>query len=170
MTPKERKQATETIKDYFHFMNPKEVTLDNILSIGKQLIYQKGIKGLIIDPYNELESQRPKNLTETEYISEFLKKVRQFARNNEIHVWIVTHPKKPNEEIKSAPGLYNITGSANWANKADNGISIFRTENQVEVHIKKIRFKEVGKPGKVNFKYDIPSGRYYEVTKWKKLL
>jgi len=167
MTAPERDQAIESLKDHFYFIYPEDVTINSILATAKQLIYQKGINGVVIDPYNELEHKRPKNLTETEYISEFLSKVRRFARDNEIHVWIVAHPKKPDQEIKTAPGLYQITGSANWANKADNGISIFRNmvNDQVEIHIKKIRCKEIGKIGQVNFRYEMQSGKYYEVTK-----
>ena len=87
--------------------------------------------------------------------------MRRFARDNKIHVWIVSHPKKP-LDASQAPGLYDITGSANWANKADNGISIFRQPNSdlVEVHVKKIRFKEVGEIGSTEFIYDRICGIY----------
>ncbi|MBL7123234.1 MAG: bifunctional DNA primase/helicase, partial [Candidatus Marinimicrobia bacterium] len=150
------------VDDHFHFINPKEVNIDSILEIASALIYRYGIKGLVIDPYNELDHNRPAGITETEYVSQFLSKVRRFARKKDIAVWVVAHPTKPIKDHKiSAPTAYDISGSANWANKADNALSVFRTSgNEVQIHIKKIRFKEVGKLGVVDLKYDNKNGRY----------
>jgi len=149
----------------FNFIYPEEVTLDNLLEIAKQLITRRGIKGFVIDPWNELEHKRPLQQQETDYISESLSRVRRFARDNDVHIWIVAHPTKPIKGKKlEAPSLYDISGSANWANKADCGISVFRRPDDlaVDINIKKIRFKEIGKRGEVAFDYDIESGRYKE--------
>src|SRR3990167_8044278 len=42
-------------------------------------------RGLVIDPWNELEHWRPVNLTETEYVSQTLSMVRNWARANHVH-------------------------------------------------------------------------------------
>lgn len=163
----ELSEAEEFLQDHFHFINPTTVDIDSILEIGRALIYRYGIKGLIIDPYNELDHKRPPGMTETEYVSLFLSKVRRFARLNDIAVWVVAHPTKPNtdKEIK-APTVYDISGSANWANKADNALSVFRgIDNEVQIHIKKIRFKEVGRIGIVDLEYENQSGRYLEINR-----
>jgi twinkle protein len=34
----------------------------------------------VIDPYNELDHQRPSNMTETEYVSRMLGKIKRFAQ------------------------------------------------------------------------------------------
>ena len=165
MQEKEVIDGMNFLKKRFRFICPEEVSLDNLFEIAKQLIARYGIKGFVIDPWNELDHKKPMMQSETEYISEALSRIRRFARDNEIHIWVVAHPTKP---IKGrdldAPKLYDISGSANWANKADCGISIFRNtrDNNVQVNITKIRFKEIGKPGTVDFDYDIPSGRYSE--------
>jgi hypothetical protein len=42
------------------------------------------------------------------------------------------------------PTLYDISGSANWANKADVGLVVFREEtvpNTAGIRIRKLRFK-----------------------------
>lgn len=39
-----------------------------------------GIRGLIIDPYNEIEHKRPAAMSETEYVSQLLGKVKRFAQ------------------------------------------------------------------------------------------
>ena len=151
------------INDHFSFIAPEEATLSNILKAAKSLIFQKGIKGLLIDPYNMLVHKRRSGISETEYISQFLAEARLFARNNDIALFIVAHPSKPVQDPKGGerkpPGLYHISGSAHWANMADNGITVFRRQD-VEVHVTKIRFQEVGKKGKALLSYDVISGRY----------
>jgi twinkle protein len=49
------------------------------------------IRGLVIDPYNEIEHKRPANQTETEYVSQLLGKVKRFAQVHGVHVWFVAH-------------------------------------------------------------------------------
>jgi twinkle protein len=87
-----------------------------------------GIRGLVIDPYNEIEHHRPASVTETEYVSQLLGKVKRFAQSNDVHVWFVSHPAKMPRDGNSLPPptLYDISGSANWANKADLGVVVHR--------------------------------------------
>jgi len=46
-----------------------------------------GIRGLVIDPYNELDHQRPTSMSETEYVSQMLTKIKRFAQHHDVHVW-----------------------------------------------------------------------------------
>jgi twinkle protein len=173
MTAAELTTAETFLQQHFHFINPPQVDIDTILEIGRTLIFRYGIKGLIIDPYNEIDHKRPPSMTETEYVSLFLSKVRRFARLNDIAVWVVAHPTKPNKDktIK-APTVYDISGSANWANKADNALSVFRGQNnEVQIHVNKIRFQEVGQIGRVDLEYEKKSGRYFEIKSkpWREI-
>ena len=63
----------------------------------------------------------------------------------------------------SAPGLYDISGSAHFANKADVGITVHRpdpTTPNAEIHIRKVRFKHVGKIGCLQMRWEKSTGRY----------
>jgi twinkle protein len=64
------------------------------------------------------------------------------------------------------PTLYDISGSANWANKADIGIVVHRDPAsdpfRAEIHVRKVRFKSVGKIGSVALRWDRATGRYSE--------
>jgi len=155
------------IGEHFKFISPDEATIDNILKLTKSLIFRNGIKGLIIDPYNMLIHKRQAGITETEYIAQFLAKVRLFARKNDIAVWIVAHPSKVRKEDReAAPSLYDIAGSAHWANMADNGLAIYRPKTGgVEIAVKKIRFSEVGQRGSAFLEYNPINGRYSESTR-----
>ncbi len=59
----------------------------------------------------------------------------------------------------------NISGSAAWFAKADLGITIHRTEDCVEVHCWKSRFKWVGQQGVACLAYNMSNGRYEDFTK-----
>jgi hypothetical protein len=50
-------------------------SIDFILDKAKDAVYRHGIRGLVIDPYNEVDHQRPNNQTETEYVSRLLTQV-----------------------------------------------------------------------------------------------
>jgi twinkle protein len=121
-----------------------------------------------LDPWNELEHRRPTDKSETEFISESLGQIRRFARFNKVHVWIVAHPtklKRKDDGTYPVPRLYDISGSAAFYNKADNGICIHRKDPrkpEVDVHVQKIRFKEIGKLGKAQLGFIADTGTYFD--------
>lgn len=169
MTPAEGGKAKLFVSSHFYFfsMNPENVTLDGLLSKARELVLRKGIKGLLIDPWNYLEHKIPVGYTETQYISESLTKITVFAKMNNVAVLLVAHPVKiPKENGKyRVATMYDIAGSAHWFNKTDNGISIYLDFDTqiVTVYVQKIRFKWIGKKGESNFKWDFSSGRYEEI-------
>ena len=153
------------------FISPPEdeVTIDTILALAKKTVLRHGIRGLVIDPWNELDHTRPSGMNETEYISKALTKIRRFSRLHGLHVWIVAHPtkmKKNDNGTYPVPTPYDISGSSHWRNKADNCITVYRDLNaegrDVEVHVQKIRFREVGKIGQVTVQWQPLSGRYQD--------
>lgn len=168
--PTELRVAKDFFNDWFTFVLPPEdqLTVDGILDLCKHLILKKGVKGIVIDPWNEIDHTRPPTMTETEYISYSLSKIRRFARQCSVHIWLVAHPtklkKEPNKNEYPVPTPYDISGSAHWRNKADNCLTIFRhiDSNEVEIHVQKIRFKDVGKIGVATLYYDMVTGRYSE--------
>ena len=130
-----------------------------------------GIRGLVIDPWNELESARGA-FSETEYIGVCLKRARQFARRYGIHLWIVAHPAKMYRDKDGSypvPSLWDISGSAHWRNKSDSGVVIYRDLSDpdskiVDIHIQKQRFRQDGAMGMASLKYNPIIGDYNEVN------
>ena len=110
-------------------------------------------------------------MTETEYISRVLSRLRQFARRTATWVGVVAHPTKLQKDPRTGeypvPTPYDISGSANWRNKADNCISFWRSfkrsDNVVELHVQKIKSKGIGKLGMQKFRWDRNSGLYTAV-------
>jgi len=161
------------INEYISFINPSEnnLSLDAIIKLAKEAIEKYKIDGLIIDPWNEIETVLREGENETQYIGRSLSKLRRFARNNNIIVYIVSHPAKmyKDKEAKkyNVPTMYDISGSAHWYNKADNGLCIYRDfENDIiDVHVQKIKFKIHGMVGAVSMRYNKTNG-CFEETGW----
>jgi twinkle protein len=189
--PNERIDSTEMagsiawMDSHFRFMKPRTdlqiANIRNIIDASARFINEHDEResktqkyGIVIDPWNELEHKRPSNQSETEYISETLAYVRQFAREYNVHVFMVAHPRilhRDKDGKRPVPTPYDVSGSAHWFNKADNCITVWRDTNpeanaqEVQVHVQKIRFRNVGKPGLVTLRYDRTSGCYHEPLK-----
>lgn len=163
-------EAKAWLNEHFHFIMPEEPTLDAVLAKAKVLVRRHGMKGLIIDPYNELDhTKRKDGVNETEYVSTFLTQLRKFARENSIHIWLVAHPAKLMKEKNGeypVPDGYTVSGSAHFYNKADNIVAVHRDvknpEAATEVHVQKIRSRWLGRRGVAYLKWRPESGRFKE--------
>lgn len=170
MTRAEIADSLQWAQDHFVFIGQEEaISIDRLLQTVKSLVTRRGIRGLVLDPWNEFDHRRPATLTETEYISECLGKLRRFARSHQLHIWLVAHPMKlrrREDETYPVPTPYDISGSAHWRNKADNCLCVWRDEQNpqdpVKLYVQKIRFREVGTVGVVDLQFNPVNGRYEE--------
>lgn len=169
MRPDEFEKSKEWLQEHFYFIAPddNELTVDKILEKAKICVQRHGIQGLSIDPWNEIDHTRPVGMTETDYISVALAKIRRFARTYKCHVWVIAHPTKLPKEVNgkyACPTPYDIAGSANFRNKADNCLAVYRDleddSKAVEIHVQKVRFREIGRVGVGQLYYCKDSGRY----------
>ena len=162
----EYKKVKEHLEENFFFIVPKDnFKLDNILDKAKSLVRRKGIKALVIDPFNRLENEIPSGMTETNYISKALDKLTEFAQKHDVMVVLMAHPNKQMKDkdgIIPAPTMYDINASANFFNKADYGIVVHRNRlvGNVEVHVQKVKFRHLGTCGTAYFYYNLNNGRY----------
>jgi len=158
-------EATQYMASNFYFILPEDdFTVDTILSRAGGLVARKGINVLVIDPYNRLEHKIPSGVSETHYISSFYDKLGNFAKRKNVMIILVAHPTKMKKENGKyeVPNLYDISGSANFYNKTDFGLTVYRDsmEQEITVHIQKVKFKHLGEPGACKFKYNINNGRF----------
>ncbi|KAK3198238.1 hypothetical protein Dsin_021653 [Dipteronia sinensis] len=132
MTVEEFEQGKEWLGDTFSLIRCENDSLPSIswvLELAKAAVLRHGVRGLVIDPYNELDHQRPSNITETEYVSQMLTKIKRFALHHSVHVWFVAHPRQLHQWVGGPPNLYDISGSAHFINKCDNGIVVHRNRD-----------------------------------------
>lgn len=175
MTHQELSEANEWISEHFFWILPEDDadwSIDQILDKCQALVHQHGVRGLVIDPWNEIEHASTTE-SETAYISRALKKIRQFGRRCGVHVFIVVHPQKLTKDKDGnypVPTLYDCAGSAHWRNKADNGLVVWRDFRNahnigVDIYVQKIRFRQNGKLGKVTLSYNRVTATYHEPSR-----
>lgn len=173
LTPEELNNGRNWVADHFWFFGLNEDTLmsvDVLLEQAKSLVRRQGVRGIILDPWSEVEHVYPPTITETQYISLALTKMRKFARVHGVHLWVIAHPTKMyrNKEGEyPLPSLYDVSGGAHWRNKADFGLVIHRPSHesqnpQVEFHVQKCRFREEGQVGYKNLLFNYTSGGFEE--------
>jgi twinkle protein len=171
MSEADLRQSLTWVRERFVFIDAKDHTpsVDWILERAKASVLRHGTRGLIIDPYNEVEASRPAHMTETEFVSQLISKCKRFAQLYGVTVFLIIHPTKisSNGEAKEPmPGLYDMAGSAHWRNKADAALVVYRDfeEGRTIVAAKKIRRQPVcGSPGSVEFVFLGADRRFQEV-------
>lgn len=169
MTQSEWNAAMRFIDDHFHFVVPESTTVAEILDKAKALISRFGCRGLIIDPWTEIElADAGGGRSEVKVLKDALGDIQRFGWRQNIHTWINAHPTKlphsDNDTETRVVGIYDIAGGAQFANKADFIISLWRDKsdplNLVDVHVKKARFQHLGDYGKTTLRFDRVTGRY----------
>ena len=154
----------------FWIYPPSGYDLDAVLIKVRQAVLRYGINFFVLDPWNRIEHQYEGS--ETKYISEALDKIANFNIQNLTHAFIVAHPIKMKQDQQTGryetPGLYDISGSANFYNKADIGITVYKQNTGEDnyyrntVYVQKVKFKYWGKTGQVDYTWNPENGRYDE--------
>jgi twinkle protein len=146
-------EADAWIDEHFVFIVPSDDDLANLewtLEKCAAAVMRHGVRMVVIDPWNELDHDKPHDVSLTEYTGKAIKEFKRLARSLDVHVIVVAHPTKLAGGER--PGLYSISDSAHWANKPDVGVVIWKPdiESEVaEVHVVKSRYHDqIGTPGK----------------------
>ena len=149
-----------------HISLKGNATPERVLAKAHELVVRRGGRILVIDPLNRLDHTPQPGQTETQYLSNFLNMITEFAVQHNCLVVLVAHPRKMNRNpvTNTTPRveMYDINGSADFFNKADYGIVVERDKGVgvTRVYVDKVKFKHLGMGGMVTFAYDPVSGRY----------
>lgn len=136
-------------------------TLDWILHKAATAIQRDAVGLVVIDPWNEIEHAKAKDVSMPDFIGSCIMEVKTFCRYFGVTVIMVAHPTKSAIAEGRVPGLYDIDGSAHWANKADNGLIVARDAEKpiARVISRKVRERGAGKVGECVFDVDA-KGRF----------
>jgi twinkle protein len=143
----------------------EEMNLEYFLELCRIAVLRKGVRVVILDPWNEIEHKMRSHEPETVYIGRALRAIKRFAKVYDVAFWIVAHPTKPFEGKVRMPRLLDISGSANWANKADFGLSYHRADSgSADLCVTKVRKGYPGRRGNVKVQYDYRISRFVEAA------
>ena len=129
-------------------------TIDWVCDRAATAVRKGGVKLLLLDPWNEIERAKPKDMLLTDYIGMCLTWIKQFCRAFEVIVVLIAHPTKDGIKEGKTPKLSDIEGSMNWYNKADNGLILVRDMTTTKVISAKVRERGAGELGACLFAVD----------------
>lgn len=135
------------------------LSVEDVLDLGRASVIRNDTRLLLIDPWNEIDHRRRGDESETEYTGRAIRLLKRFAKQNDVAVWVIAHPAKPSQIPGKAymPALYDISGSANWANKADYGLSFHIKSREywtTTIAVTKVRMGLPGKMGSAVIQFD----------------
>jgi len=160
------KQVAEHVNDNYFFIDMERYTLESVLRKGAELVKRKGIKCLVIDPFNKVRDVDCKTEDVNRYTMEYLTKIEMFAKKYDVLVFIVAHPTKMYKDKDGnieEPTMYNIKGGGEWYDASYHGILVHRNyeEKTVKAKILKVKFQNLGENGaEAHFKWQPNSGSF----------
>lgn len=173
MSKGEYEWARDWINERVAFILPEVPTIPAILELVDVAIQRIGVKGLIIDPWGEIETShlKPHGLSESDWIGQQMRELRRFTIQRDLYTVVSVHPSK---QEKGSDGeypvidLYDLRGSAKFADISDFVISLWRSsiwddqdDGEVEVWVKKARYRYAGRRGmSVKLWFDETTGRF----------
>ena len=160
------KEVGEHVNDNFFFIDMEKYTLESVLRKGAELVKRKGIKCLVIDPFNKVRDKNASSLDVNVYTMEYLTKIEAFAKKYDVLVFIVAHPTKmyKNQDGKiEEPNMYNIKGGGEWYDASYHGLLVHRDyeAKNTKVKVLKVKFQNLGDNGaECFFTWEPSSGSY----------
>jgi len=134
--------------------------VDQVVDAMDYAVYVHDVEHIIIDNIQFMTSHQGKGAEKFEIMDEAIHKFRQFATNYNVHITLVIHPRKQDQDV--ALSISDIFGNAKATQEADN-VVIFQQGRQYKyLDIKKNRYS--GDLGKIPIKFDKESMKFCEVV------
>ena len=160
------KQVTNHVNDNYFFIDMDRYTLEDVLRKGAELVKRKGIKCLVIDPFNKIRDVDCKSEDVNRYTMEYLTKIETFAKKYDVLVIVVAHPTKMYRDKEGKieePTMYSIKGGGEWYDASYHGLLVHRDYDAqtVKAKVLKVKFQNLGEnQAEAHFKWEPKSGSY----------
>jgi len=154
------------VNENHYFIEMERYDLDSVLAKGAELVKRKGIRLLVIDPFNKVKMKTKREMSIPDYTMEYLQKIEIFAKKYDVLVIVVAHPTKMMKNASGQieePTMYNIKGGGEWYDASYHGLLVHRNyeEKTVKVKVLKVKFQNLGQNGEeAHFKWQYDSGLY----------
>ena len=160
------RKITSHVNDNFFFIEKERYDLDSVLQKGAELVKRKGIRCLVLDPFNKVKMKTKREMSIPDYTMEYLQKIEIFAKKYNVLVIVVAHPTKMYKGADGKieePTMYNIKGGGEWYDASYHGLLVHRNyeTKTVKVKVLKVKFQNLGQNGEeAYFKWNPVSGIY----------
>ena len=169
------KKVTDHVNDNYFFIDMDRYSLEDVLMKGAELVKRKGIKCLVIDPFNKVRDTNCTSEDVNRYTMEYLTKIETFAKKYDVLVIVVAHPTKMYKDKDGKmeePNMYNIKGGGEWYDASYHGILVHRDyeAKTVKAKVLKVKFQNLGENGaESHFTWEPKSGTYIPLISDKEI-
>lgn len=156
-------------RDFFFVEFEDGFDLEKTLKKLEELIRRKGVRVVVLDPFNKMRLKSSLNKNVTDYTNDYLNLLDQFAKKHNIILFIVAHPTKMarmSNGKREEPDMYSIKGGGEWYDMMPNGILVHRDydRNLVKLKVLKIKFNFLGdNQAECYYAWNFNNGRYTEL-------
>lgn len=163
------KCVEDHINNNFYFIDFEDgYDLKKVLSKGAELVKRKGIKCLVIDPFNKIRLKESLKKNVNDYTSDYLNEIDDFCRKYDVLVLLVAHPVKMRKQngVTPEPDFYDIKGGGEFYDMSYHGLLVHRDYDMqvTKVKVLKVKFQNLGTNGSdCHFKWNINNGRYTKI-------
>ena len=163
-------QVADHVNDNFFFIDMDKYSLEAVLRKGAELVKRKGIKCLVIDPFNKVRDVNANSDDVNRYTLEYLQKIEVFAKKYDVLVIVVAHPTKMYKDKDGKieePTMYNIKGGGEWYDASYHGLLVHRDyeAKTVKAKVLKVKFQNLGENGaEAHFKWEYRSGSFLPIA------
>ena len=164
-------KVADHVNDNFFFIDMDKYTLESVLRKGAELVKRKGIKCLVIDPFNKVRDINGNESGDVNvYTLEYLSKIEIFAKKYDVLVIVVAHPTKMYKGTDGKieePTMYNIKGGGEWYDASYHGLLVHRDyeAQTVKVKVLKVKFQNLGENGaESHFTWERRSGSFVPIA------
>ena len=163
-------ECWNVVNDNFYFIESERYDLEAVLKKGAELVKRKGIKCLVIDPFNKVKLKGTATMSIPDATMEYLAQIETFAKKYDVLVIVVAHPTKmykKDDGTMDEPTMYSIKGGGEWYDASYHGLLVHRNygNNTVKVKVLKVKFQNLGEnQAEAHFKWNHASGDYIPVA------
>jgi len=160
------KEVADHVNDNYFFIDMDKYNLESILRKGAELVKRKGIKCLVIDPFNKVRDTNAASDDVNRYTMDYLAKIESFCKKYDVLTFIVAHPTKMykgNDGKIEEPTMYNIKGGGEWYDASYHGLLVHRDyeAKTTKVKVLKVKFQNLGENGaESHFTWEPRSGSF----------
>ena len=159
-------QVTEHVNDNYFFIDMDKYNLEAVLRKGAELVKRKGIKCLVLDPFNKIRDVNAVSDDVNRYTMDYLAKIEAFCKKYDVLTFIVAHPTKMykgQDGKMEEPTMYNIKGGGEWYDASYHGLLVHRDYDAktTKVKVLKVKFQNLGENGaETHFTWEPRSGSF----------
>lgn len=142
----------EALPMYFlRFFGSTEV--DEVLDAMEYAVYAYDVQHILLDNVQFMMAGQGRGYDKFERQDAALDKFRRFASQKNVHLTLVIHPRKEQDDVDLT--LSSVFGTAKATQEADNVLILQRTHGSSKLDVRKNRFD--GTLGSVPLKFDLES-------------